>query len=328
MVRTHPIRTCEKAPGHMDHLVVSPASPGVIALPGETDAVSRLVARVRQMAVRAGQTVTAAPDVWLFRADAPMAYVRNYSPMMNIAVAVSGRKTVRIGDHLCVNDPRHYLVMQGSKHYVAQVEASLANPYIALKLQLPPDIVGRALLDLLDLDALPASSPAPPPAFVGPLEEGLAEPLYRLLSCLDDPLERHVLVPLCLREITFRLLRSDAASLLRASVTREHARVLKAIRFIEENAQATISVQAMAQSVAMSPSHFAHRFREVVGVSPLHYLKMLRLEKARLALLAGSATVGAVAETTGYASTSHFSRDFRRQFGLSPAAYAQTFGPA
>ncbi|MFS2174656.1 AraC family transcriptional regulator N-terminal domain-containing protein [Rhizobium pisi] len=292
----------------------------------ETGSFGKLVGQVRTLAICAGQIVTPSPDIWVFRTDSPISYVRSYSSMMNIAVAVSGQKTVRIGNHIRVNDPKNYLLMHGSTHYQASVDASPDAPYIALKLQLSPGILGPILLELADLGGLRDDTfDPPPPVFVGPVEDTFAEPLCRLLTCLDHPLERRMLVPLYLREIAFRLLRSDAASLLRASITREHTRVLRAIRFIEENADAGITVQAMAESVAMSGSHFAHRFREITGVSPIQYLKRIRLEKARLLLLEGDLSVSIAAEETGYASTSHFSRDFRRQFGLSPTGYVQSF---
>jgi hypothetical protein len=188
-----------------------------------------------------------------------MSYVRGYSAMLNVAVAVSGRKTVRTGGRTETNDAEHYLVMHGSRHYEADVEASADNPYIALKFQLPPDILGPTLLELAELGGLEkASFEAPPPAYVGRIEPALAEPLCRLLDCLDDPIERRLIAPLHFREIAFRLLRSNAASLLRSSITREHLRVFQAMRFIEENAREPITVQDIARSVAMSPSNFAH----------------------------------------------------------------------
>ena len=302
---------------------ISPPLP-IDRLQSTADAIERVARRVRDLAANEGHTVTASPDIWLFRSDRPLDYVRNYAPTMNISVAVSGRKTVRIGELSRANDPGHYLVLHAGTHYHATVDASPADPYVALKLQLSPDILARVLLELIDLDAVPAGSlDRPPPVFVGLTDETLAEPLWRMLASLDNPVERQILIPACQREVAFRLLRSDAASSLRASLGREHARVLQAMRFIE-NADAPVDVETMARTVAMSPSHFAHRFRETVGMAPVQYLKMLRLERARTQMLDG-ASVGLAAERTGYASTSHFSRDFRGQFGLSPAAYARRF---
>ncbi|EJN01368.1 AraC family transcriptional regulator [Phyllobacterium sp. YR531] len=294
-----------------------------------TDAITHLAQHIKTLATAPGRIATALPDVWLFRADAPLAYARGYSSMLNVAVAISGRKTVRTGNYTQINDREHFLVMLGNRHYEADVEASPIKPYIALKFQLPPDLLGRTLMELAEFDTTRQSKALPAPAaFVGKLDTALADPLLRLLTSLDDPAERRLIAPLCLRELAFRLLRSDAASVLRSSITREHLQILKAMRFIEENITQPLNVSEIARSVAMSPSHFAHRFSEFASVTPMQYAKLIRLEKARLLLIDDNVAVNIAAEHSGYASASHFSRDFRKQFGISPNRYAKAFDGA
>lgn len=288
--------------------------------------VSRLIARVRQLAVAPGHTHTALPDLWLFRADTSSTYVRGYSPTMNVALATSGRKTIRTGGYTQTSDAENYLVMHGSRYYQADVEASPDAPYVALKIQLQPDLVGPVLLELAELGGLKNKAFCPPPpAYIGQVDEPLADTVCRLLDCLESPIEQRLIAPQIFREIAYRLLCSDAASVLRSSITREHLRVFQAMRFIEENVAEQVTVRDIAQSVAMSPSNFAHRFREVASISPIQYLKKVRLEKARLLLLDENQTVDVAAEKAGYASASHFSQDFTRQFGVSPAQYSRTF---
>ena len=47
-----------------------------------------------------------------------------------------------------------------------------------------------------------------------------------------------------------------------------------------------------SRHVAMSPSHFAHRFRAVARLSPMRYLREVRLERARELLLQHGARAG------------------------------------
>jgi AraC-like DNA-binding protein len=244
--------------------------------------------------------------------------------MMYLAVAVSGKKLVRVDDLTLANDRFHYLVLHGERNYEAAIAD--AEPYVALGLQLPPDVVARTFLDLAEAGGVAQHcDAAPKPAFVGPLDARLAEPLCRLLSCLDDPLDRRVVAPLLIREIVFRLLRSEAAGVLRSSTSTERVKIVQAMSFIERHAAKRLTVGSIARSVAMSPSHFAHRFRELASISPMQYLKLVRLDNARMLLLDDSIAVGQVCESVGYASPSHFSRDFRRRFGVAPSAYASAF---
>jgi transcriptional regulator GlxA family with amidase domain len=197
---------------------------------------------------------------------------------------------------------------------------------VALGLELPPGLVVRTLVDLVD-----SGVPEPPAASLlgwsAPLEPWLAEPLVRLIRSLDDRAERAVLAPLALREIVFRLLSSPGASVLRGAsvVNGERVRIGAAMAFMEENAARRLTVPAVARHLAMSPSHFAHTFREVAGLAPMQYLKQVRLARARSLLLAEGLSAGAVAGRVGYASASHFSRDFKRSFGLAPTRYASAF---
>jgi AraC-like DNA-binding protein len=78
----------------------------------------------------------------------------------------------------------------------------------------------------------------------------------------------------------------------------------------------------------MSPSHFAHRFRALARVSPMRYLKQVRLTEARALMLAGHAGVAEAAARVGYESASHFARDFKSSFGAPPARYVRALrGP-
>jgi len=291
-----------------------------------SNATTELQTRICAHASTVGRSATALPEVWFFRADAPESIVRMRAPMMTLAIAASGTKRVRIGPLALANDPMQFLVLHGGRSYDATVQASPTNPYTAMKLQLPPDIIARTLLDLADNGtAPPKGAKSPVPAFVGPVDELLAEPLCRILACLDDPLERRIIAPLCLREIVFRLFQSDAASVLRTSMTVERTRISRAMKFVEQNAPERLTVDVIARAVAMSPSHFAHRFRELAGMSPMQYVKLTRLEQARLLLLDESVSTSRAAEHVGYASVSHFAKDFKRQFGVTPSKYVSTF---
>ena len=164
-----------------------------------------------------------------------------------------------------------------------------------------------------------------PPAFVATLDARIRDAVVRLVRAVDDPLERRVVAPMIVDELVFRLLRSDAAAAIRSAVPRgpDGASIAKAIRFIRDNIHRALTVGEVARHVAMSPSHFAHRFRAVARVSPMRYLKQLRMEEARQMMVAGGLRAGEAAGRIGYESPSHFARDFKAIFGASPAAYVQ-----
>jgi AraC-like DNA-binding protein len=98
--------------------------------------------------------------------------------------------------------------------------------------------------------------------------------------------------------------------------------ITAAIAFMKQEMHHPLSVQDLAEAVSMSESGFAHMFKAATGVSPLQFLKQLRMEQARRFLLGGS-NVSEAADSVGYSSLSHFISEFKRYFGKSPRAYTQ-----
>jgi AraC family transcriptional regulator of arabinose operon len=82
-----------------------------------------------------------------------------------------------------------------------------------------------------------------------------------------------------------------------------------------------LTIAELARAVNLSPSRFAHLFRERMGKSPTRYLRQRRLERARLLLESTFLTVKEVMAAVGCNDPSHFSRDFRRAYGVSPRAW-------
>jgi AraC-like DNA-binding protein len=83
----------------------------------------------------------------------------------------------------------------------------------------------------------------------------------------------------------------------------------------------SLTVADLADLVSLSPSAFAHLFRDVTGRSPYQFLKEMRLDRARELLVDGNLTVARISKEVGYASVSHFISEFRGRFGVTPRAY-------
>ncbi|WP_019962462.1 AraC family transcriptional regulator [Woodsholea maritima] len=270
-----------------------------------------------------GTHITALSGLRLFRANTDQHVSRHQGEMMTLAVALSGRKIVHLGPTPLINAQGQALVMQGHCRYSADVEANPVTPYLAIKLELPPSLVAQTVIDLIAVRSQPARPPAPRAAFVGPIEPSLYQALFRLTECLESPESRLVLAPLILKEIIFHLLQSEAASALLAGLRRDVIKLYQAMTYMEQSWQSPLSLNDIAQHVAMSPSHFAHRFKALAGMGAMHYLKLTRLEEGRRQLLRG-ASVSETAYALGYAKPSHFSSDFKRRFGLAPSLYHGT----
>ena len=79
-----------------------------------------------------------------------------------------------------------------------------------------------------------------------------------------------------------------------------------------------IHIEELASDIGTSTSSLNRHFRAVTAMSPLQYQKQIRLQKARMELIAAPHDVAAIGHAVGYDSSSQFSREYRRMFGAPP----------
>lgn len=94
-----------------------------------------------------------------------------------------------------------------------------------------------------------------------------------------------------------------------------------AVLFVQTNLHRRLTVDEIAQSVALSRSRLTHLFHTQVGVSPIQYLKKARLERGRALLETSFDSVKVIAVEVGYNDCTHFMRDFKRAYGLTPSQH-------
>jgi AraC-like DNA-binding protein len=272
-----------------------------------------------------GCTASLLPGIRFHRVSAPATFRKSLAFGVTLNLAVQGCKEARFSGRTLAYDPSRYMVLTGESYFDGCiVNATPETPYLGVCIDIPAETVAKTLAALADHDAVP--EPEEVPAFVSRLDDSVARAVERLLRAIDDPLEREIVAPLALEELVFRLLRSDAAAVVRRAVGRDGNTTLieKAMAYMRANASRPLSVEAVARHVGMSPSHFAHRFRALARVSPMRYLKQIRLQEARALMLSGRAGVAEAALRVGYESASHFTREFKSSFGAAPAEYIRS----
>ena len=100
-------------------------------------------------------------------------------------------------------------------------------------------------------------------------------------------------------------------------------RLLPAAEYIADHCDRSMSNDILVRLTGYSTVHFRKLFTELYGMSPMAYVRQLRIEKAKAALGSDYGTIGAIAQALGYASIYDFSRAFKCSTGFSPSAYAR-----
>jgi len=115
---------------------------------------------------------------------------------------------------------------------------------------------------------------------------------------------------------------TPALSLLRKEkVTSMDRRVQIIINLMEGNFHRNISLKDLARAVNLSQSRLNHLFKADVGVSPVLYLRTLRMERARDLLEMTLLSVKQVMTSVGVKDKSHFERDFKKIYGATPSRH-------
>lgn len=258
------------------------------------------------------------PGLHLARATAPLGRIPSVLEP-SLCVIAQGRKEVLLGDSRYQYDPYHYLLTTVGLPRISQIlEASPAQPYLSLRLELSPTLVGAVMME-----SGHAASPGQADVRamdVSPLEGDLLDAIVRLVRLLDCPTEAQALMPLILREIIYRLLVGDQGDRLRhmAIVGGYTPHIAKAVERLREAFDQPLRVEQIARDLGMSVSSFHHHFKAVTAMSPLQFQKRLRLQEARRLMLGEALDAASAGYRVGYDDAAYFSREYKSLFGLPP----------
>jgi AraC-like DNA-binding protein len=277
----------------------------------------RLVELLEPLANREWFTPSALKDVRFFRSNQ---YIPRspwvYEP--NIVIVAQGRKLGYLGDEVYTYDPYNYLVLSVPLPLECETMGSLEEPLLAVYIRVDAATVSELLLEMDDSRSLSGS------VLRGisstPLTGELIGATVRLLESLAHPRDGRILGPQTVREIIYRVLCGEQGGTLRLLAAR-HGRfgqIAKVLKRMHAEFDVGLDIETLASEANMSVSSFHSNFKAVTAVSPLQYLKSIRLHKARLLMSQDGINASTAAGKVGYESASQFSREFKRFFGNTP----------
>lgn len=78
-------------------------------------------------------------------------------------------------------------------------------------------------------------------------------------------------------------------------------------------------MEALCKATALSRSQLYRRLKPLIRQAPAHYIKYVRLQKAKEMMDNPEFSIGEIAFRAGFMNQSHFTRAFREQFGFNPS---------
>ena len=256
--------------------------------------------------------------VGIFRSDKPHTKKPAlYDP--HIVIVAQGRKKIFLGDKEYIYDSEHYFVETVPLPLSCEAIIEEGKPLIGIVIKVSPQIIGEILFEMET--APPSSKQVSKTIYSSPLSEEIVDACIRLIQTVDSKNAKRVLGPIFVKEILFHILNGDNGEILRelSNNNREFYQIARVINDIHENYSKPIAVQSLAKEAGMSPTAFHASFKAMTSISPLQYVKNVRLHKAKEFLQNEGEKVNTTAMRVGYESSSQFSREYKRCFGISPA---------
>jgi len=255
--------------------------------------------------------------VAFFRLDTPHERRQElYHP--HIMILAQGRKKVYVGGKEYIYDSQSYYVQTMS--YPVHCEAIIeeGKPLLGILLKVDPQAIREILFDMESPPPMPRQTPGT--VYSATLTDSILDACIRLTATCRSENEKRVLGPLIMKEILFYILNGEHGEILReiSYNGREFNQISRVIAIIQENYSKPIAVQSLAKEAGMSPTAFHSAFKSMTSVSPLQYIKNIRLHKAKEFLQNEGEKVNIAAMRVGYESSSQFSREYKRCFGIPP----------
>ena len=124
-----------------------------------------------------------------------------------------------------------------------------------------------------------------------------------------------------MREILYRVLVVERGACLLAAARRggKFLQLAEVLRTLHTDFNQNFSVNDMASIAGMSATAFHANFKAATSMTPLQYLKNIRLHQARNMMLRDGLNASTAAFRVGYASPFQFSREYTRLFGAPPS---------
>jgi AraC-like DNA-binding protein len=98
-----------------------------------------------------------------------------------------------------------------------------------------------------------------------------------------------------------------------------------AIRYMRQNLDKKIDMDALAEQVFLSHSGLIWKFKQELNTTPSGYLILLRLRYAKQLLLNYPYSVSEISEMCGYSNPYYFTNAFHRYSGMSPTEFRRHY---
>ncbi len=142
-------------------------------------------------------------------------------------------------------------------------------------------------------------------------------------ACVEEPAGYELRVRSVLSQLTFLLMSHCPAGQTRPTekALRNEGRIKTMLRYIQGHIQEGLTLSSIAQSAAISESECLRCFRDMLGTTPIQYVRQARIQRASQLLESTNLKIAEIGALCGFQEMSYFSKTFREARGCTPKEY-------
>ncbi len=95
--------------------------------------------------------------------------------------------------------------------------------------------------------------------------------------------------------------------------------------FMDSNLHRKITLDDLAQIINIHPNYMIHLFKSKFGISPIEYLNILRINRAKDYLTHTAMSISEVADKCGFSNQYYFSQVFKKYTEMAPTDYRKNY---
>lgn len=100
----------------------------------------------------------------------------------------------------------------------------------------------------------------------------------------------------------------------------DQGKLANVLQYIDLRLTEPMAVEELADLVHLHPNYFIPYFKKFMGVPPMQYVQLKRMDLAKRQLTYSDLSISDIAEQVGM-ELAHFSKHFKKTTGVSPSAY-------
>ncbi|MGB1226368.1 MAG: AraC family transcriptional regulator [Poseidonibacter sp.] len=243
-----------------------------------------------------------------------------------LVFVLQGKKIGYIPNKKFEYDNKNYLVVLAALPFECETIASKEEPYMCVLIDINKKTMHDIISSLNKEDSKKCNS-VQMAIFQDKVNSDLENSIFRLLKILQSKEESAILGESILKEIYYRIAIGENSHFLHKMFLENkiEAKMTRTLKTIHNEYKKHLDIPTLAKEEDMSVSSFHTHFKKVTTLSPLQYIKKIRLNKAKDLLTRDNLQVNETAYETGYESSSQFSKDFKSYYGYPPKEAKASF---